>query len=600
MPQTNLPEREPLILLENTLDSDSESLVFRRPLERVLARSAEEIVPALARLDELRESGCWLAGYIAYEAGYALIPTLLPMMPAEPGTLIDFYAFRAPERLSADATDTLLVSLTTGPAQLTDLTFGESRAHYLQQLAKLRQHLRDGDTYQVNYTMRLGVALAGCPVALYRQLRERQRVRYSALMLLPEQSVLSLSPELFLRKRGERLESRPMKGTAPRGATPSEDAAIARSLPADEKQRAENLMIVDLMRNDIGRLARVGSMKAERLFEVETFETVHQMISVIEGDVERSLSLQQLLEGLFPCGSITGAPKIRTMEIIRALEATPRGLYTGAIGYITPENDITLSVPIRTLTLDSASRRGTLGIGGGITWASEPTAEWDECLLKARFLTGLVRDMRLIETCRVEPGATMPNAIAAHLKRMRRSAGVFSFPFDEARLRESLACFIGERQAALAEKLRFTLDANGEVAISAEAIAASTDIARVVLSTEIVDADSLFRRHKTTRRELYNSEYARVAEQGYYDVLFFNQHDELVEASRHNVLVKLNGEWLTPPVSAGALPGVHRAALLGDGLVKEAAISRSDLSRAEALRLCNSVRGQVDVTLVAP
>ena len=597
MPELNPTEREPLILLENTLDDDSEALLFRHPKARVVARSADEVAPALMKLDALRREGTWLAGYVAYEAGYALIPALSSCMPAEPGTLIDCYAFDEPERLSADATQTLLVSLTIGTSTITDLCLGESRAHYLQQLETLRQHLRDGDTYQVNYTLRLGVAAEGCPVALYRQLRERQRVRYSALMLLPERAILSLSPELFIRKRGSRLESRPMKGTAARGETAAEDAAIAAALPNDEKQRAENLMIVDLMRNDIGRLAKIGTMKAERLFEVETFETVHQMISVVEGEVAPDLSLQQLLEGLFPCGSITGAPKIRTMEIIRALEATPRGVYTGAIGYVTPDNDVTLSVPIRTLVIDAQSGRGELGIGGGITWASDPLEEWDECLLKARFLTGLVRDIRLIETCRLEAGAATPARLDAHLARMRRSAGVFSFPFDESHLRRSLAQFVGEHRATLPQKLRLTLDANGEIKFSVEALPVPAENATVVISSETIDADSLFRRHKTSRRELYNREFERVSEQGFYDVLVFNQHEELAEASRHNVLVKLAGRWLTPPVSAGALPGICRAALLAEGELREAVITRQDLACAEGVRLCNSVRGVVDVVL---
>ena len=388
-----------------------------------------------------------------------------------------------------------------------------------------------------------------------------------------------------------------MKGTAARGATAAEDAAIAAALPEDEKQRAENLMIVDLMRNDIGRLAKIGSMKAARLFEVETFETVHQMISVVEGEVAPDLSLKQLLEGLFPCGSITGAPKIRTMEIIRALEATPRGVYTGAIGYVTPDNDVTLSVPIRTVVIDAQSGRGELGIGGGITWASDPLEEWDECLLKARFLSGLVRDIRLIETCRLEAGAATPARLDAHLARMRRSAGVFSFPFDESLLRRSLAQFVGEHRATLPQKLRLTLDANGRVEFSVEAVPDSMENATVVISRETIDADSLFRRHKTSRRELYNREFERVSEQGFYDVLFFNQHEELAEASRHNVLVKLAGRWLTPPVSAGALPGICRAALLAEGELREAVITRQDFARAEGIRLCNSVRGVVDVVL---
>ena len=351
------------------------------------------------------------------------------------------------------------------------------------------------------------------------------------------------------------------------------------------------------MRNDIGRLAKIGSMKAARLFEVETFETVHQMISVVEGEVAPDLSLQQLLEGLFPCGSITGAPKIRTMEIIRALEATPRGVYTGAIGYVTPDNDVTLSVPIRTVVIDAQSGRGELGIGGGITWASDPLEEWDECLLKARFLTGLVRDIRLIETCRLEAGAATPARLDAHLARMRRSAGVFSFPFDESHLRRSLAQFVGEHRATLPQKLRLTLDANGRVEFSVEAVPDSMENATVVISRETIDADSLFRRHKTSRRELYNREFERVSEQGFYDVLFFNQHEELAEASRHNVLVKLAGQWLTPPVSAGALPGICRAALLAEGELREAVITRQDFARAEGVRLCNSVRGVVDVVL---
>ncbi len=369
--------QEDLCLIEDRETGDA--LLFARPREKILAFSADEVAPALAAMQEACAAGLFLAGALAYECGYAFEPRLKKLLPREARKpLLQFGVFDAPARFEWGA---------AGPVKVAGLRPLWSFEDYEKRFQACQDYIAAGDVYQVNLTFPLIGRFEGAPLDFYRFLRARQPVEIGGIVALGEEIALSLSPEKFFSTRGRQIFARPMKGTAPRGATQEQDRAFARALAGDEKNRAENLMIVDLLRNDISRLSEVGSVRVSDLFSVETFPTLHQMTSGVEAVLREKLTLAEIFTGLFPCGSVTGAPKIRAMEIIAELERAPRGIYCGAIGYIAPGGDMRFNVAIRTLTLDGAG--GLIcPVGSGVVADSDARKEYDECLLKARFLTG--------------------------------------------------------------------------------------------------------------------------------------------------------------------------------------------------------------------
>lgn len=610
-----LQQARPFILFENTLlsNTDEAAWLFTDPVREIIALNADALPAALAAIDEEREKGHYLAGYLSYEAGYALSAKLAPFRQQHTtdNPLLQFYAFDQAQRLPTSEVTTALQQLPESEPYIRNWKPSETEAQYIGKLERILEYISAGDTYQVNHTYRVGFDLEGSIDGLYQALRERQKVAFSCLMHLPQRSVLSLSPELFIRKRGTRLSTKPMKGTTPRGNNDADDAAILKAMAEDKKQRSENVMIVDLMRNDIGRLARSGSVKVSQLFEIQTFKTLHQMISTIEGQVAQNIAFAEVVKGLFPCGSITGTPKIRTMEIIHELEATPRDIYTGAIGFITPENDFTFNVPIRTLHFPKGSQHGTLGIGGGIIHESKPLDEWHESQLKARFVTGLNDQFKLIETLRYDALNQQLVRLKQHIARLTHSAAQFDYPLPDTSLETLLTEYAQHLNSAADLKLRVLLDANGELSISHEALPQSSpdnnisgnntsdtaNLPRITLSDQRIEAGNLFRQHKTTNRRLYNQAFDDAAAQGFYDVLFLNEHGYLAEASRHNLIIEQAGSYYTPPLTDGALPGVMRAALLADSTLnlQQRSLTPDDLKQANRVYLSNSVRGLVEV-----
>lgn len=419
-------------------------------------------------------------------------------------------------------------------------------------------------------------------MALYTRLRERQPVRYGGFVGDARAGIVSLSPELFLERRGERLETRPMKGTAPRAQSPE-------VLRGSVKDRAENLMIVDLLRNDLGRVAENGSVSVDELFAIEDYPTVWQMVSAVSATV-RDKSFADILGALFPCGSITGAPKIRAMQIAAELESGPRGLYTGALGWLAPDGDFRLNVAIRTLEL-AADGHGRLGIGSGIVADSQPGAEWRECLLKASFLGACDPGIVLIETLRREAGS-YPR-LAGHLQRLRASAQWLGFPLDDAELQAQLAA----QPATGIWRVRLTLDKGGRLDVQSFALGGEPAGPRfALLAEQTIVADNPLRRHKTSSRALYDAALKGIADDPQvFDVVFLNADGEVAEGARSNVFVERDGVLLTPPLSSGALPGVLRGELLATGKAREAVLRVEDL--AGGFLLGNALRGLIRVSL---
>ena len=481
-------------------------------------------------------------------------------------------------------------------------------------LARIHDYIEAGDTYQVNYTYRLRFDAFGSIHALYARLRGRQPVPYGALVGLEDGSaILSLSPELFVRHQDGVLTARPMKGTAPAAppAQSAENILRATTLAADPKNRAENLMIVDLLRNDIARVARTGTVEVPALFEVHRYSSVLQMTSTITAKLRDDATLADIFDALYPCGSITGAPKRRTMEIIRELEPDPRGVYTGAIGWFDPRKDgdsgkvgdFCMSVPIRTLTLQApaspnGARRGEMGVGAGIVFDSDAREEYAECQLKARFLTGLKNDFEIFETMRATRAGGVRHR-ERHLRRLAASAACFGYAWDAAAANAYLDTACAMLDADTDYRLRLALSAAGAFSVQHAPLTPLTEPVRVLLAPDATEAGDLFLRHKTSIRSRYDAAWREAEAQGAFDTLFFNERGELTEGGRTNVFVRIAGRWLTPPLGSGVLPGVMRGVLLEDPQwdAGEAVITRAMLAAADEIVVCNGLRGAMRAVL---
>jgi para-aminobenzoate synthetase/4-amino-4-deoxychorismate lyase len=476
---------------------------------------------------------------------------------------------------------------------VSNLRFNTARTEYAGAIESIKSHLTKGDTYQVNYTFKQTFDLDGAPRDLYETLRRRQRVAYSAYVCDGERTVISLSPELFFRRDGDTVTVKPMKGTVRRGVDEREDDELSAWLAADPKNCAENVMIVDMVRNDLGRIAQVGGVRVPALFEVERFQTLHQMTSTVEADVPSTTTWYDVFRSLFPCASVTGAPKIRTMELIAGLEKEARGVYTGAIGYIAPDGSACFNVAIRTIVVD-AGGRAEMGIGSGVVYDSDADAEYEECLLKGRFVSGVAHRFELFETMLLDGGDVYLRE--RHLKRLQSSAAHYGYDYPA----DAVARALDEESRRRPEgrhKLRLLLDAGGRVSMSCTALDARPETFRVKVSKERVDPADEFLYHKTTHRPLYQRERESALADGYDEVLFLNTNGEVCEGSITNLFVRFGGELYTPPVSCGLLPGTLRKELIARGKCRERVLDLSAVRDAEKVYVGNSVTGLVAASL---
>ena len=580
--------------------SESHNLLFSNPQHEIIARSESELAPALAKIEQYKKQGLYLCGYLSYEAGYYFIDkTIQARHKNTQKPLLYFIAFKDLQRPSHDDIEACFERANLFEASqlcLHDLKLNITKSAYMKAIAKIKDYISAGDTYQINYTLKYKFKLQGTASALYKALRKKQPVEFGALLNFPESKIVSLSPELFIKKGGDTLTSKPMKGTAKRGKDKQEDEAIVNFLKNDSKTLSENVMIVDLIRNDFGRVCRTGSVQVKNLFQVQTFKSLHQMISTVKGTLIKNLSFSDLLHALFPCGSITGAPKIRTMEIINDLETEPRGIYTGAIGYFLPNDNFYFNVPIRTIAIGE-DNRCEMGIGSGIIYESYAEAEFEECLLKASFLTTLNQRFYLIEAFRLNADRGVFHNIDAHLKRLSDSADSFGFKLNPENIIDKLDEVKNLLTSGL-HKIRLTAYQTGEIKITHSPIVNDSKKTKtVILSDTPIDSASIFQYHKTSRRELYNQAYDKAAKEGHYDALFLNEKRYLVEASRHNVFIKKNNQFHTPPLLQGGLGGIQRQAFMQEHTVKESTLTKEDLVNADEILLTNSVRGVVKVQL---
>lgn len=610
-----MPATAPLVLLEDMLaGGEARSRRYQRPAGSVACSQREDVAGFFQTIESWRRAGLSVLLLLDYEFGDLLDAAVASCSGAraEVAQALAFESVLAGTTRDVDGwieQELRARQAETAPAGVAAVQPALTRGQYERQFEQVQQFIRDGHTYQINLTFPLHFRWFGDPLALYRQLRARQRVSYAALVELADRSIVSLSPELFIQRRGELIQTRPMKGTRPRGENAEQDQAIAEEMRADPKSRAENLMIVDLLRNDLGRVCEVGSVQVRSLFDVETFDTVLQMTSTVQGRVSPQVGLEQILRALFPCGSVTGAPKHRSRQIIAQLEQRARGIYTGSVGYLDPDGTLSLNVAIRTLELEPDGQ-GRLGIGGGVVADSTAQGEWNECFIKARFLTQTDPGFELIETMRADLPADRPARSAPsdwialwdhHRARLQASCAYFGFHFDPDEVAGALTGSLAIL-AAGAWRVRLTLNKAGRIRVWSETLAAPATgtMPAVRIARETVRSDAWHQGHKTTYRPWYEQGLQQALSEGLWDLLFFNERDELVEGARSSVFVRIDGRLSTPPLGSGALPGVMRARVLADPTFEavERTIARHELPRAQAVYLGNAVRGLFQVRLI--
>ena len=566
-------------------------LVFDAPLGPALvATEPGEVLPVLLAVQEAAASGCWAAGFVSYEAAAGLTSALpvrasSPREPCGELPLAWFGLFSKPKRVAALGGVPEAAAWSAGPWRPS-----WNWPEYQRKVATVHERIAAGDTYQCNLTVRAHSSAEGELLGLYRALALAQRGTHNAYVDTGHFVVASASPELFFDWSGDRLTTRPMKGTARRGRFPTEDAERAGSLARSAKERAENVMIVDLLRNDLGKIAQWGSVEVPALFSLERYETVWQLTSTVTARPRPGTTLVEVFEALFPCGSVTGAPKRSTMTLIAELEDHRRGAYCGAVGIVAPPGasfKARFNVAIRTVVVDRATRTALYGSGGGVTWDSSSEAEHAELLAKAAILSVPAEEFELFETIGWWPGEGLRN-LKGHLERLESSAGYFGFPFDPGAARNAL----DEALEGASEPLRvkLLLARSGSLSVQRAIMPpAPRGPVRLEVDPDPVDSSELWLYHKTTRRSFYEARAQRHPAAD--DVVLLNERGELTETTIANLALRIGGRWWTPPIESGCLPGVERACRVERGELAERALRREDLLAAEAIALVSSVRG---------
>lgn len=559
-------------------------LSFTDPSRIVRADLVDGVRSALAEIERLtRDEGLHAVGFVAYEAGLAFG---IPAAPPDVALPLVWFALFEPGN----------VHLAPPPAATGEYSLGPmapsvDRPGFEAAFQRIKAHLADGDTYQVNFTFKMKGGFQGDSWTLFADLVEAQRGSYSAFIRTAEWSVCSASPELFFAIKGLSVRARPMKGTAVRGRTLAEDRAQCDTLRESAKQQAENVMIVDMVRNDLGRIAVPGSIEVPELFTVERYPNVWQMTSSVTG--RSAAPLADIFAAVHPSASVTGAPKIRTARILESLERGPRGVYTGAIGHVPPDGDASFNVAIRTAVVDHRAGAVEFGIGSGIVWDSDPAAEYEECLLKGSVIGRRPARFDLLETLRWGPGEGFV-LLERHLARLRDAAEYFSYACDERAIREGLSEAVQGQEGPL--KVRLLVSRDGSFRLEHCQLTTDDGVLQVALAQSPVDSRDVSLFHKTTNREVYEA--ARAAQPACDDVILWNERGEVTEATVANVVVELGGARWTPPVECGLLAGTYRAELLARGAIAERVIALTELRSASRCWLINSVYGERSAVVV--
>lgn len=591
------------ILLDTARFSEKnhESYLFFDPKKILIAKTFDEIEPLLKDLDRYTKKN-WVSGYISYEASYVLEKRFhkYQKKTVKGLPLAWFGVFKEPVVFNhfkgswnrgfdeiEDENHDLLLKNDIGTMHHIE------QSEFSEKINAIRSEIRAGNTYQVNFTYDVSVKSAMNAFELYAYLRRNQQTPYCSFIKSDYGIVSSFSPELFFNIDKRRITVKPMKGTTSRGYSANEDKKQKVFLENDMKNRAENLMIVDLLRNDLGRVCKTGTVITEKLFEVETHPTVHQMTSTINGQLRDDCTFETLFKNIFPCGSVTGAPKIKTMEIINRLEVGNRGVYCGAIGYISSAGDACFNVPIRTLQKTHSEKDWRYRVGSGIIWDSMAEDEWHECKHKCSFLLLDLPEFKILESLLFDKGLTYTED---HMERMKESCVYFNYPFDNESFGDIIDRVESELDLGKKYKVRILLDSLGVLNFDSQEINSKKQTSdKLLFSSQPIDETNRYLFHKTTYRPWYKKAYEDMSAKKSYDTAFINSKNEITEGARSNIFIKQNGTLYTPPVSCGLLGGILRKNLLTKGACHEKTLYRNDLLNAEEVYCGNSVRGLIRV-----
>jgi len=571
-------------IFNNPFTNSGWNVSFDSPSEKIFAENICDVIPFIQKVDVAAKNGKWAVMLLSYEAAPAFDSTFICHKKSNFPLACAFIFDKCSPAPKNVLTKESSANLNWNPLI--------PQNDYNSTIEKIQKYIVAGDTYQVNYTFPLETDYSGNPLEQYYNLCMAQRAPYCCYIDSDDFSVLSISPELFFQRTGNKIITKPMKGTAKRGRWNAEDKEIYDKLKNSKKDRAENLMIVDLLRNDLGRIAKTGSVKTLSLFDIEKYDTVFQMTSTIEAECDKKTSLNEILKAIFPCGSITGAPKIRTMEIINEVEKYPRGIYTGAIGYIKPGGDCVFNVPIRTITIDKKcvsgeclDRNATFNVGGGIVIDSTYENEYEECLTKSSFLSAEIPDFKLLESLLIEDGEIF--LYEEHLKRIKSSAEYFDYLFDKKTFGQIIRN-ISKTHNIGKFKIRILSDRNGNIESEVKLIQDLILPRKIKFADKAIDSSDKFFYHKTTNRKIFSD--LKEPHPECDDVILWNEKNEITESTIANIVVEINGKKFTPPIECGLLGGTFRSKLISDGEIKEKIINKENLFTADNIYLINSVR----------
>ncbi|MFO7525488.1 MAG: aminodeoxychorismate synthase component I [Ignavibacteriaceae bacterium] len=572
--------------------NQASSYLFVDPVEVINIKSKRNLEKKLKEIDQLIRDGYSAYSIIQYEAGYLFEKRLHPFLDYKEN-LIQFFFCNKQDVIKYKSTSLIITENKISNYSIKDFRLNNTKQKFKQNLKRIKKYIEQGDTYQVNYTVKGNYNFQGDIANLFINLLYNQSAKYSALINNKDEFILSISPELFFSLDGRKIIARPMKGTSRRGNEIQNDNMIKHNLSINEKNRAENVMIVDLLRNDLGRISEFGSVKVNKLFEVEKYESLYQMTSEISSKLKKQITVSSILKNIYPCGSITGAPKIRTMEIIRELEKEKRGLYTGSIGMV-HKKKIEFNVAIRTLVINKKSLKGEIGLGSGIVWDSNPNEEFKETVLKSRFLTHTENEFKLFETMLLEKGHIV--FLEDHLKRLSSAASFFLFRYDENKIVRKISNEISKQKNKNSQRVKISLNKWGKLEIEITPLVNLPEEIKVIISKNRIHTYNKYQHFKTTNRILYNREHKYYSKRGFYEVLYFNEKNELAEGSITNIFLKINDTYFTPPASVGILAGVYRNFMSRrDTGIKERTLYYEDLMEADEIILTNALRGEVKV-----
>ncbi|MBN1474103.1 MAG: chorismate-binding protein [Syntrophaceae bacterium] len=575
------------VLLETEKkDKDNyRNILFVNPIDIIVATHKDDLQKCLYKVEKALANNYFVAGFISYEAGYLLEETLHSYFPKSKVPLLWLGVYDAPHVKNEP-----FLSNVKSPYYISAPSLSVKYNQYKSNIEKIKYLISWGKTYQINYTLKYYFNFYGDIISFYSALKKNQKVQYSALIGHKNKFILSLSPELFFRIDDNKITVKPMKGTAT-ADTPSD------WLAHDEKNLSENVMIVDLLRNDLGRICIPGTIKVDELYSVETYETISQMTSTVSGTLRPDISASEVIKNIFPCGSVTGAPKIQSMKIIRSLENTPRGVYTGAIGYFSPRGEAVFNVAIRTIELAKTGNKkysGHMGVGSGIVYDSQARKEYYECWMKNKFLKKSMPKLGLIETMLCADGKI--RHINMHLFRLKTSAQYFLIPCDTMKIKAELKRYAIKLKGKI--RLRLVLSSGGRIKIEHRQLPSAPKAVRHIAFSEYATrSDDPFLFHKTTFRQLYEREYARYSSRGFYDVIFCNEKKQITEGAISNIFLRIKGKHYTPPVSCGLLNGIQRQIFKKKTKAVEKVLYLRDLQKADEVILTNSIRGAKQVYL---